>query len=267
MNDTAWVRAHLHTHTAFQIRVATGLMSAKTKGQQVQAAVAPQFSRMYRDPQHRETGLVTLEGSSSRNDQAYKSALTSTGNSPENTLHASLLVVDESPLSHNEQLAPSTSATRPMPAAERCPPLGEQRATHQPTQRPLSQIWNIVKCAEDPEQYTALNSNELRADPVLRLALRDPAVEDGAGVILPSGVRVCMNARERTVMRETLEGATTARRATGEALAVAVDLHARHHFTSAAAVDEVDGPKPAKCPPQATGGGIGNNVDEVGDGP
>ena len=38
-------------------------------------------------------------------------------------------------------------------------------------------------------------------------------------------------------MREVSGGATVARQATGDVLAVAADLHARHHFTHAAAVD------------------------------
>lgn len=123
------------------------------------------------------------------------------------------------------------------PETLRCPSLGEQRSATPPPPRPPGQLWNLPPCANDPEQYSALHSSAIRADPVLRLALRDAAVEDGAGVMLASGVRVCMDERERTVLRETSEGATVAQRATGEALAVAADLHARHHFTCAAAVD------------------------------
>ena len=68
-------------------------------------------------------------------------------------------------------------------------------------------MWNLTPHVDDPEQYAALHSQEVRADPVLRLALRDPAIEDGAGVTLASGVRVRMDERERTVMREESEGA------------------------------------------------------------
>ena len=91
----------------------------------------------------------------------------------------------------------------------------------------------------DPEQYAALDSEAIRRDPVLRLALRDPAVELGPGVLTSgTGMHVSMDARERTVMRETThEGATVARIATRATMRVAADLHARHHFTAAAAVD------------------------------
>ena len=72
---------------------------------------------------------------------------------------------------------------------------------------------------------------------MLRLALRDAAVEAGAGVTLAHGVQVALDARERTTMGERAQGATRGRLATGEAIHAAADLHAVHHFTAAAAVD------------------------------
>ena len=91
----------------------------------------------------------------------------------------------------------------------------------------------------DPEQYAALDRDAIRSDPVLRLALRDPAMEHGTGVWVRVGgerVRVCLDTRERTVMREVRAGATAGTRATRSALLAAADLHAVHHFSAAAAV-------------------------------
>ena len=98
-------------------------------------------------------------------------------------------------------------------------------------------MWRLPTDARDPEQYAALDSPDVRADPVLRLALRDPALEGSAGVTLPDGVRVHLDARERTVMQEARDGATQARTATREVMEAAADLHARHHFTAACACD------------------------------
>ena len=72
---------------------------------------------------------------------------------------------------------------------------------------------------------------------MLRLALRDPAVENGPGVLTRDGTRVTMDSKERTIMCAMHGGATAGQRETHAAITVAADLHARHHFTQAAAVD------------------------------
>ena len=187
LRDATWVHAHLHAHSALQIRVAMGPMHIPPPAAQ-QRPSAPQPPPL------------------------------------------------QSPLPQRPHMSCQPAAARPL-ATPQCPQLGEQRTQPPRPPRPPGQLWDLALRNDDPEQYAALHSQEVRADPVLRLAVRDPAVEDGAGVTLASGVRVCMDERERTVMREVRRGITTARRATGEALEVAADLHARHHFTCAAAVD------------------------------
>ena len=92
--------------------------------------------------------------------------------------------------------------------------------------------------SNDPEQYAALDDGEIRADPLLRLALRDASIETGAGVILEGGIRVRMNDKERTVLQEMTEhGAPASRVETCRTMDAALDLHARHHFTRCCATD------------------------------
>ena len=121
--------------------------------------------------------------------------------------------------------------------------MGEQR--EQPKvasgdEKPQCQLWKTVPADNsDPEQYRAINNQTIRDDPVLRLALRDSALETtgGTGVRLEDGVCVKLDSKERTVMAENVGGATRARAETMEAVSAAADLHAKHHFTCAAAVD------------------------------
>ena len=59
--------------------------------------------------------------------------------------------------------------------------------------RPRCQLWKTVPVDKsDPEQYRAINNQTIRDDPVLRLALRDSALETtgGTGVRLEDGVCV-----------------------------------------------------------------------------
>jgi hypothetical protein len=100
-------------------------------------------------------------------------------------------------------------------------------------------LWSVRGISpSDPEQYTASALAAIRADPVLRLHLRSKVLEEGGSVATQAGVRVSMDARERAVMAERGgDGVSRATRETRQALWCALDLHARHHFTRAAAVD------------------------------
>ena len=87
-------------------------------------------------------------------------------------------------------------------------------------------------------QYNAATHLAKRRDPVLRLHLRSKEAEQGQGAVAADGHRVRMDDEERTVMHEWLaEGVSKGTSETAEALHTALDLHAIHHFTHAAAVD------------------------------
>ena len=103
--------------------------------------------------------------------------------------------------------------------------------------RPREGMWRHVP-EWDTEQYTAAAKTGVLDDPVLRLHVRSSTLEAGGSVDSPAGVPITLDAAERTVMREvTPSGTSTAMHETRRALRLALDLHARHHFTHAAAVD------------------------------
>ena len=99
-------------------------------------------------------------------------------------------------------------------------------------------LWNLAETLQDPEGYKATATPGIGADPVLRLFLRDEALESGEAVRGAEGtVAVTMDRQERNVLLEIKEGSSNAVRESREALNIALDLHAAHHFDAAAAVD------------------------------
>ena len=107
-----------------------------------------------------------------------------------------------------------------------------------PTRPKLTGMWAGF-FRNDTEQYAASNVQAIRADPVLRLHLRSKLAECGGGMRDRDGVVVKVDDQERTVMREknVATGETAGTTQTTQALWAALDLHAHHHFTHAAAVD------------------------------
>ena len=105
----------------------------------------------------------------------------------------------------------------------------------QPTPRGL---WAAAYLRGDPEQYAANAISGIRRDPILRLHLRSEAIERGSGVAARTGISVRMDETERTTMSsQDAAGISAATTQTARAMWCALDLHAHHHFTHAAAVD------------------------------
>ena len=107
------------------------------------------------------------------------------------------------------------------------------------TCEPREGMWRHVP-EWDTEQYTAAAKAGVLEDPVLRLHARSSALEAGGSVDSPDGVPITLDAAERMSCVRSLRAARRRRcmrRAESRVLRLALDLHARHHFTHAAAVN------------------------------
>ena len=139
----------------------------------------------------------------------------------------------------NAAAPPRGDQTAPLPtqASYTLPPtIGEHHTQAPPPQHAAARLWMRPARSSDPHQYDAIDDERIRADPILRLGLRDVALEEGPGVVV-QGIRVVLDGKERTVMREADGGATRGDRVSADAMRAAIDLHARHHFTVGAACD------------------------------
>ena len=120
------------------------------------------------------------------------------------------------------------------------PSLGRQQTVELPPVPPRTPygLWQDSFSFNDTEQYGAAAVPAITADAVLRLFLRSERTERGAGITARTGQEVVMDQAERTVMAERgADGASQGVNASRTCLWCALDLHARHHFTRAAAVD------------------------------
>ena len=119
-------------------------------------------------------------------------------------------------------------------------PLGLGR--HAPpvaVNNPGATIWRDGHENGDEEGYGAVHLQAIREDPVTRLFTRVRELETGAGIKAGTdGPVIKIDEREMTIMSSRgAEGIPAAISASRDALAVALELHARWHFTHAAAVD------------------------------
>ena len=135
---------------------------------------------------------------------------------------------------------PLMPVTRQQAEAQTQQCLGNQQSPDRDAtmQRQAAVTWDIPEDTDDPQQYNALDYELILADPILRLHTRIKEVEEGEGVVCNGGVTVRLDANERTVMSaKTDNGLSTAQVETDRVLRISLDLHAKHVFTHAAAVD------------------------------
>ena len=90
---------------------------------------------------------------------------------------------------------------------------------------------------QDPEGYTAAAIECIERDPVLKLFLRSRDLEEGCTMLGEGQQPIAMDKNERDTLLEVEEGLSNAVRMSNTAMEIALDLHAVHHFTAAAAVD------------------------------
>ena len=93
-----------------------------------------------------------------------------------------------------------------------------------------AKTWAIADDDADPEQYNAIDYENVLADPILRLHTRIWEVEKGDGVVCCSGERVVLDDTERTIMAARTDHGTDtdvsqAAAETDIILRMSLDLH------------------------------------------